>query len=148
MAFYDRLDAICRARGLQTGSQAVADMFGTTRASIAIWHTRGLTPKGDTVASAADAFGVSADYLLGRTDTPTDYTKVYPEILNMLAEYQTQSRGTRMTTDKVKALSEAERRSAIMSSFSKEEVELLDGFNVLDDVKKTKLLAYLEGLKA
>ena len=33
-------------------------------------------PKGEMISRIADVFHVSADYLLGRTDDPKDYTKL------------------------------------------------------------------------
>lgn len=35
------------------------------------WTERGTIPNGDTILKIADYFGVSTDYLLGKTDTPT-----------------------------------------------------------------------------
>ena len=39
-----------------------------------MWNKKGSTPNGDMVAAIADALEVSADYLLGRTDDPSDYS--------------------------------------------------------------------------
>ena len=47
---------------------------GTNRGTISMWNKKGSTPNGDMVAAIADALEVSADYLLGRTDDPTDYS--------------------------------------------------------------------------
>lgn len=73
MNFYDRYSLIARERGLDACSQKAADLFGITRATISVWGSKGTTPKGETVAKIADVLHVSADYLLGRTDDPTDY---------------------------------------------------------------------------
>lgn len=72
MTFYDRYATICNSRGIEPCSQKAADLFGTTRATISTWNTKGTTPKGDTVALIANTLGVSSDYLLGRTDDPSD----------------------------------------------------------------------------
>lgn len=78
MTFYDRYAKVCLDRGIEPCSQKAADMFGTTRATISIWNTKGTTPKGDAVATIANVLGVSADYLLGRTDDPVDWLNRKP----------------------------------------------------------------------
>lgn len=75
MSFYDRYAAIAEKRGLEPCSQKAASMFGSTKATISKWNTKDITPLGNTVAAIADALEVSTDYLLGRTDDPTDYAK-------------------------------------------------------------------------
>ncbi len=75
MDFYTRYAQTCVDNGIDPCSQKAADMFGVTRATISTWNKRNKAPKGETVAVIADALSVSADYLLGRTDDPTDHTK-------------------------------------------------------------------------
>lgn len=75
MSFYDRYAAIAEKRGLEPCSQKAASLFGSTKATISKWNTKDITPLGNTVAAVADALEVSTDYLLGRTDDPTDYAK-------------------------------------------------------------------------
>lgn len=74
MSFFDRYLDLCNRRGLQPMSQKAADQFGVTRATITAWSKNKTVPKGDTVALIASALNVSTDYLLGRTDDPTDYS--------------------------------------------------------------------------
>ena len=118
MSFYDRYAAICRERGLDPCSQRAPKLFGTNRAIISIWGTKGTTPKGDTVAIIASALNVSADYLLGRTDDPTDWS-------NARNHKGSVSSGVVMDTveDKVSTL-----------------------FSQLDDIDQQKAMAYIEGL--
>lgn len=78
MNFYDRYAEICAKRGLEPCSQKAADMFRVTRATISTWNKKNTAPKGETVAIIADALNVSADYLLGRTDDPTDHAQKSP----------------------------------------------------------------------
>lgn len=73
MKFFDRYSQVCREKNIDPCSQAAADMFGISRSTISSWNTKNTFPKGETVAAIADALGVSADYLLCRTDDPTDY---------------------------------------------------------------------------
>lgn len=75
MSFYDRYAAIAEKRGLEPCSQKAASLFGSTKATISKWNTKDITPLGNTVAAIADALEVSTDYLLGRTDDPTDFAK-------------------------------------------------------------------------
>lgn len=74
MDFYTRYAQICSERGIDPCSQKAAELFSVTRATISTWNKKGTVPKGDTVKLIADALEVSADYLLGRTDDPTDYS--------------------------------------------------------------------------
>lgn len=73
MTFYERYEKVCKERGWEPCSQKAADAFGVTRATISIWKKRNTAPRGETVKDIADMLGVSCDYLLGRTDNPTDY---------------------------------------------------------------------------
>lgn len=93
MSFWERYEKTALAIGLKPMAQDTADMFGATRASIASWKTKGIVPKGETVALIADAFHVSCDYLLGRTDDPSDVSaassesrKVIPKAIRMYYE--------------------------------------------------------------
>lgn len=74
MNFFDRYLQLCEANNLLPRSEKAAKMFGVTRATITSWDKNQSIPKGDTLVRIADAFGVSVDYLLGRTDDPVDYS--------------------------------------------------------------------------
>lgn len=73
--FFDRYAAQMEKLGIDPCSQKASEMFGVTKAALSTWNIKKTTPKGDTVARMADALGISADYLLGRTTDPTDFTK-------------------------------------------------------------------------
>lgn len=45
------------------------------------------SPNGETVAAIADALGVSADYLLGRTDNPIDHVNSAPVVEDAPRDY-------------------------------------------------------------
>lgn len=75
MSFYEQYMAVCSEKGLEPCSQRAAEMFGVTRATISSWKLKNTMPKGETVAIMADALHVSADYLLCRTNDPTDYCR-------------------------------------------------------------------------
>lgn len=70
MTFYERYQALCLDRGIQPASQSSADALGCTKSNISALAKNGKTPNGDIVANAAKMLNVSADYLLGITDTP------------------------------------------------------------------------------
>ena len=74
MSFYNRYVKICKEKGVLPSSQKTAGTIGVTRATISFWGRKNTVPSGETVASIADMLHVSTDYLLGRTDDPTDYS--------------------------------------------------------------------------
>lgn len=78
MNFFKRYKKICEAKGIDPCSQKAADLLGSTRATISLWHSKNTVPKGDTVRLIADVYGTSTDFLLGRTDDPTDWSHVDP----------------------------------------------------------------------
>ncbi len=76
MTFFERYEPLAKQKGLEPCSQKAADLFDVTKAAISMWKAKGTTPKGDTVAIMADKLCVSTDYLLGRTEDPTDYATI------------------------------------------------------------------------
>lgn len=70
MSFYERYSLCCQNKGIAPVSQVAADAMGVTKATISAFAKNGTTPKGDTVARAAQMLDVSADYLLGLIDDP------------------------------------------------------------------------------
>ena len=77
MSFYERYALCCQNKGIAPVSQVAADAMGCTKATISAFAKNGTTPKGDTVARAAQMLDVSADYLLGLIDDP------HPVVVNM-----------------------------------------------------------------
>lgn len=70
--FLERIAALISSRGI-TRNKLLHDL-GLDKSSFSNWEKRGTIPSGDVVAKIADYFGVTTDYLLGRTDqkeTPT-----------------------------------------------------------------------------
>lgn len=118
MSFYERYARICAQRGIDPCGQKTADLFSTTRATISTWGKKGTTPNGAMVAVIADALHVSADYLLGRTDDPTDVgAKAHPH-------------------------------SAATPSMPVPNDPLFDVIQKLDDVDRIRVEAYMDGLLA
>lgn len=74
--FYDIFKRLCEERGI-TPTKASQEI-GFSKGSVSYWkkqYQAGKDAKPDsyTAAKIADFFGVSVDYLLGRTDDPIDY---------------------------------------------------------------------------
>ena len=83
MTFFERYEKLCLAHGYKPGSEQAAQILGTNRGTISAWKRSGKPPLMEYVVAIADTYGVSVDYLLGRTDDPTDYSN--PELLAELA---------------------------------------------------------------
>lgn len=66
MAFYDKFEELCKAKGI-TPTRAAREN-GLAQSVISMWKTRGSTPQAATVQKLADYFGVTVDYLLGWND--------------------------------------------------------------------------------
>lgn len=128
MNFYKRYSAVCAESGIEPCSQKAATMFGISRSTISSWNTKNTFPKGETVAAIADALGVSADFLLGRTDDPVDYAnrKGFPNTVNG-------------DVRKTAAKDCAGERSGMVPDFTSK-------YRMLDDVDRAKADAYLDGL--
>lgn len=59
----------CR-KHLKINQIELADMLNVSQAAITAWEREARKPDVDMVSKIADVFGVSTDYLLGRTDSP------------------------------------------------------------------------------
>ena len=68
MRFALRLKELREKRGLSQA--ALARNLSLSQSAVAGWETCKREPVFDTLELLADFFGVSADYLLGRTDSP------------------------------------------------------------------------------
>lgn len=68
MALNERLKTLRIKNGVT--QKAIADGIGVTSVSVQRFEYGTAKPKLDTVVRLADFFGVSLDYLLGRTDVP------------------------------------------------------------------------------
>lgn len=73
MKFFERYLALCYERKIPPMAQSTADEWHISNAAITNWKKRDNIPKGDIIVRIADFFGVSADYILCRTDDRTDY---------------------------------------------------------------------------
>lgn len=69
MGFWEIYEKLCFNHGKKPSP--VGKELGISMGSIAQWKN-GSTPSGETLVKIADYFGVSTDYLLGRTEEPTN----------------------------------------------------------------------------
>lgn len=74
MAFWDRYEKLCLANNYKPISEQAAQTIGIKRQNISAWKKSGRPPQYESIIKIADAYGVSTDYLLCRTDDPTDYS--------------------------------------------------------------------------
>ena len=87
MPFFDRYVALCEANNYKPAASSTTEMLGITRATVTQWKNHGYLPNGKTLAIIADVFHVSVDYLLCRTDDPTDYSgKNVPRVMHLPAD--------------------------------------------------------------
>lgn len=69
---------------------ALAKKMGVSRSTVAMWETGGATPTADMLFSLADLYGVSLDYLLGRSEkSKTDWPyNIHPELASLLIKFE------------------------------------------------------------
>ena len=141
MTFFERYSDLCTQRGLEPCSQYAADMFGVTRATISTWGKKNATPRGETVALIADEMGVSTDFLLGRTDDPTDYTN--PDLVAELA-------GAVMDHFDGDVKKTAAFQQAVAEDVKKEQEQthtrIMQLYNRLDEIDRVRVESYIEGI--
>lgn len=65
-AFAQRLAQLRQSRGVTL--QALADDLGIANQSVSAYEKSGKTPRFEVLCGIADYFGVSLDYLAGRSD--------------------------------------------------------------------------------
>lgn len=140
MRFYDQYAQICCKQGIEPCSQKAADMFGVTRATISQWNNRNKAPMGETVRLIADALGVSTDYLLCRTNDPTDYSN--PDLIAevsgpVLDEFD---------GDVEKAVAFQKAVSADAKAEREKRPHILDLYERLDATDRIRVEAYMEGM--
>ncbi|CEP67835.1 Cro/C1-type helix-turn-helix domain [Moorella glycerini] len=68
MAFAERLTRLRERKGLT--QEDLAKKLNISRSALSLWEIGKREPNFETTTKIADFFGVSVDYLLGRTDDP------------------------------------------------------------------------------
>ena len=64
-SFIDNVKTLCKERGISV-SKMIKDL-SLAHGNVTNWN-KGTVPKGETLDKIADYFGVSTDYLLGKTE--------------------------------------------------------------------------------
>lgn len=130
MSFFERYEKLCLDKGYKPGSEQAARVLGTNRGTISAWKTSGKPPKTEFLIAIANFYHVSIDYLLCRTDDPTDHANI-----NSIAERQTirseaATKGTRLMMGQ-----EATPTGTML-------------YNQLDSIDRGKVEAFTQGLLA
>ena len=86
--FWERFVQECEKKGLKPNP--AAKEMGISSASVTKW-SNGVIPRGNTLDKIASYFGVSTDYLLGKTNNPLPQSAQMP---TLRAEYPTNIRQT------------------------------------------------------
>ncbi len=138
MSFWERYEKLCLDSGYKPGSEQAAQVVGTNRGTISAWKKSGNPPTTDILVRIADTYGVSTDYLLCRTDDPTDYTN--PDLLAELAGAQLDALGgdVKKAVALQRATADDVRREATPMGMTL--------YAQLDDVDKGKAEGYMQGL--
>lgn len=71
--FYDTYTQLCIEKGVSR-SKAASEM-GLSNSIVTKWKKTGATPSGETMSKIANYFGVTVDYLLGKTESKPDILK-------------------------------------------------------------------------
>lgn len=133
--FYDIFKRLCDERGI-TPTKASAEI-GFSKGSVSYWKKKYLQgedakPDSYTAAKIADYFGVSVDYLLGRTDDPVDYDADGDAIAEIPSAYVEaangdlkKARALMLAAERDAQREAASRRGKIPSRFSKQDADLI-----------------------
>lgn len=79
---FERLKELCKKQGISINS--LEEKLGFGKNVLYSWKKN--IPTGANLAKVADYFGVTTDYLLGRTDTPQFTAKNERDVQKMLSE--------------------------------------------------------------
>lgn len=96
MTCVERIETLLREKGV-TRNKFSQDI-GISSATFYNWQTRGSTPKADILQRIAEYFGVSTDYLLGKTDNPQQYNFPRQEVTQQEAERYIERHGIQPTS--------------------------------------------------
>lgn len=119
MSFYERYEKLAKEYGLLPISEDAAKKINVQRATISVWKRDNKIPTPKILIDIANAYGVSTDYLLCRTDDPTDYTRIT---------------GQDKLTAAQKIATQAEEEAEYFSSM----------YMSLDEIDRAKVQAYIE----
>lgn len=142
--FYDIFKQLCEEKGI-TPTKASTEI-GFSKGSVSYWkkrYTEGNDAKPDsyTAAKIADYFGVSVDYLLGRTDDPVDYDTDGDALAEIPLTYVEAAQGDMKKARKIMLAAEedAKRERNVTHAIYRQYLKL-------DEIDRAKVEAYITGL--
>lgn len=132
--FFDIFKRLCEEKGI-TPTKASAEI-GFSKGSVSYWKKKwaqgeDAKPDSYTAAKIADYFGVSVDYLLGRTDDPIDYDADGDALAEIPLTYVEAAGGDMKKARAIMLAAErdAQREAALrggnLGRFSKQDAELI-----------------------
>lgn len=121
--FWKRFSELCNKNNIS--ANAVCSKLGFSTAAATHWKN-GTMPKGDILVKIADYFGVSVDYLLGRTSIGSE-----------INSHNTISGNNNIIGN----------GNSTGEKLSEQEIELLSIFHKLDVIKQAKLLVFASELE-
>ena len=103
--FVERLKQLRASK--RVTQEALARTFSVAQSTVGMWESGKREPDFETLQSLADYFGVTTDYLLGKSDTPNPQQQKKPtpieglaaDISNMLVERGIVGEGEELTAD-------------------------------------------------
>lgn len=147
--FYDIFKKLCEDNGI-TPTKASREI-GISKGSVSYWKKRYMSgkdakPDSYTADKIADYFGVSIDYLLGRTSDPIDYDN--PDLIaglrdSVLDHFDGDVR-------KAYAFQQVEKEDALRDCANHAALQKASAFEgkykQLDDIDKARVESYVDGL--
>lgn len=142
-----RLQELRKSRGLN--QKQLGDILGAAQNSISNWERGTREMDNETLQKAADYFGVTTDYLLGRTDYPYEPNTVYleaerstPSITREDMQRAADEHGVTLTRRDERSI--MQQIEALHEDLANPDVLMLSGGEDLDENTITLLKAALE----
>lgn len=142
--FYDIFKQLCEDKGITPTKASIE--IGFSKGSVSYWKKRynegnDAKPDSYTAAKIADYFGVSVDYLLGRTDDPVDYDANGDALAEIPLTYVEAAHGDMKKAKEIMlaAESDAMKERDTMPTVYREYLKL-------DEIDRAKVEAYITGL--
>ena len=146
--FYEVFKKLCEDNGMST--TRASQEIGFSKGNVSYWkkqYSLGKEAKPDsyTAEKIANFFGVSIDYLLGRTDDPIDYDSDGDVLADIPLAYVQAATGNMKRARAIMLAAEKDAQ-AENSNITKAAPEYISKYNELDDVDQSKVIAYIDGL--
>ena len=117
--FYDKYVFLCQSKGVSLSK--AADEIGFDRSSITKWKNKGFTPRQELLVKIADYFGVTIDYLLGKSENKKPPTSD----METWTVYNLEGNGTHTTTVNPENLNSLKKLLDTAGELTPEKIEAL-----------------------